>query len=425
MNELHARSFYRNSLGLLCLLIIFAGCNAPPPAAPIKPPTVSVAEPVQKTVIFNADFTGRLASVASVDIRARADGILEKVDFEPSATVTEGQLLFQIERDQYQATLDRANAALLASEAQLKDAQATFERYKVLVKKKAVTEEEFNNVTADRDKAEASVLASKAEVDQATINLNYTRIHAPITGKISRNLVDEGNLVGSGENTLLTSIVTMDPIYVYFDASERLLLDALKKKQIRMDESRGNAKSSQGDDEDPFKVFIGLSNEEGYPHEGKYDFANNKVDAGTGTIQLRAIFNNKEGLLYPGVYVRVRVPGDPIPNALLVHDVALGTNLAGKYLLVVGEKNVVESRQVEIGQLEGNMRVILKGLKPGEKYIYKGIQRARPGRPVTIDKTSTTEPAKQDQTQSAKKSVPNKTMQKEKKPSSAAKSAGK
>lgn len=410
MNEYLASLLDRNTLGLLCLSIIATGCNAPPPPAPIKPPTVSVAEPIQKTVVFNGDFTGRLASVASVDIRARADGILEKVNFTPSSTVQKGQLLFEIERDQYQATLDKANAALVASQAQLKDAQATYERYKVLVKKKAVTEEEFNNVTADRDKADASVLASKADVDQATIDLGYTRIHAPITGVVSRNLVDEGNLVGSGENTLLTTIVSMDPIYVYFDASERLLLSALKKRQIRTDDSKKNGKSEKKDDEKPFKVYIGLSNEEGYPHEGEYDFANNKVDPGTGTIQLRAIFNNKKGLLYPGVYVRVRVPGEPIPNALLVHDVAIGTNLAGKYLLVVGEKNIVESRQVEIGQLEGNMRVILKGLKPGEKYIYKGIQRARPGRPVTIGKDTPNEPPQKKPSQSTTKPV-----QKEKK----------
>ncbi|WP_298864066.1 efflux RND transporter periplasmic adaptor subunit [uncultured Gimesia sp.] len=416
MNEFHARLLYLKYPGLLCSLIMIAGCNAPPPSPAMKPPTVTVAEPVQKTVVFNADFTGRLASVASVEIRARADGILEKIDFKPGSLVKKDELLFEIERDQYQATLDKSNAALKASQAQLKDAQATFERYKILVKKKAVTEEEFNNVTADRDKAEASVMASQADVDQAQINLNYTRIHAPITGEISRNLVDAGNLVGSGENTLLTSIVTMDPIYVYFDASERLLLDALKKRQIRINESAKNGK--QAKEKEPFKVFIGLSNEEGYPHEGVYDFANNKVDPGTGTIQLRAIFKNTEGLLYPGVYVRVRVPGDPIPNAVLVHDVSIGTDLAGKYLLVIGKEDLVERRSVEIGQLESNMRVILKGIKPGEKYIYEGIQRARPGRPVTI-KSEPAESTKQKKTETETKS-----NQKEKKPASASKSAG-
>ncbi|MFK7776618.1 MAG: efflux RND transporter periplasmic adaptor subunit, partial [Gimesia sp.] len=232
MNELLTRLLYLKYPGFSCLLIIVAGCNAPPPPTPMNPPTVSVAKPVQKTVVFNADFTGRLASVASVDIRARADGFLEKVNFKPGSDVTKNQLLFEIQRDEYEATLEKANAALKAGQAQLKDAQATFERYKILVKKKAVTEEEFNNVTADRDKAEAGVMSAQAEVQTATINLNYTRIHAPINGMISRNLVDAGNLVGSGENTLLTTIVTMDPIYVYFDASERLLLDALKKNQI-------------------------------------------------------------------------------------------------------------------------------------------------------------------------------------------------
>lgn len=413
MYELLTRSLYLKFPGLLCFLVTFTGCNAPPPPTKMKPPTVAVAAPIQKTVVFNSDFTGRLATVASVEIRARADGFLEKVNFKPGSEVKKDQLLFEIQRDEYEATLEKANAALKASQAQLKDAQATFERYKILVKKKAVTEEEFNNVTADRDKADASVMSAQAEVQTATINLNYTRIHAPINGMISRNLVDAGNLVGSGENTLLTTIVTMDPIYVYFDASERLLLDALKKREIQVNASKKAGKTEENGPK-PFKVYIGLSNEEGYPHLAEYDFANNKVDPGTGTIQLRAILPNKEGLLFPGVYVRVRVPGDPIPNALLVHDVAIGTDLAGKYLLVIGKDNIVERRQVEIGQLEKNMRVILNGLKPNEKYIYEGIQRARPGRPVTI-KNEPGEETKGKETQTEAK--PN-TIEKKPSPSS-------
>lgn len=337
----------------------------------MKPPKVTVAEPVVKEVVFNEEFTGTLASVASVDIRARVDGILEKVNFKPSEDVKKGELLFEIQRDEYQAALDKAEAALKAGKAQLEDAQATLDRYQILLKKQAVTPQDVNDATAARDKAQASVMGAQADVEQAQINLGYTRISAPITGVISRNLVDAGNLVGSGENTLLTTIVAMDPIYVYFDASERLLLAALKKKK-----TPGNP--------DPLKVYVGLSDEEGFPHEGPLDFANNKVDSGTGTIQLRAVLDNKKGLLYPGVYVRVQVPGSPIPGAVLVHDVAIGTDLAGKYLLIVGKDNMVEKRPVEIGQLQDGMRVILKGIKAGERYIYEGLQRARPGRPVTI-----------------------------------------
>ena len=378
----------------------------------MKPPAVTVAEPVQKTVIFNQDFTGTLASIASVDIRARADGILEKVLFTPSEEVKEGQLLFEIQRNQYQATLDKAQAALEAANAQLIDATATLERNLILLKKQAVTPQDVDDARADKERAQAAVDGAKADIEQAKINLGYTSISAPISGSVSRNLVDSGNLVGSGENTLLTTIVTMDPIYVYFDVSERILLNALK-----------NGRDPGGPN--PIKVYVGLSNEEGYPHEGIVDFWDNKVDPGTGTIQLRAKLPNPEvpgpvaqdsdqskaagqqnketvpgsdseknkdenlrRLLYPGVYVRVRVPGNPIPGAVLVHDVAIGTDLAGKYLLVVGEKNMVEKRPVEIGQMEDNMRVILKGIEPGEKYIYEGLQRARPGRPVTITNNS-------------------------------------
>ncbi len=392
--------------GLLCPLILIFGCNSTPPPPQMKPPAVTVAEPIQKTVIFNQDFTGSLASIASVDIRARADGILEKVLFKPSEEVKQGQLLFEIQRNQYQATLDKAQAALEAANAQLIDANATLERNLILLKKQAVTPQDVDDARADQERAQAAVDGAKADIDQAKINLGYTRISAPIAGSVSRNLVDAGNLVGSGENTLLTTIVAMDPIYVYFDVSERILLNALK-----------NGRDPGGPN--PIKVFVGLTNEDGYPHEGTVDFWDNKVDPGTGTIQLRAVIPNPEvsgpvvqdsdqskpagqqnktaapdsknekdknlrRLLYPGVYVRVRVPGNPIPGAVLVHDVAIGTDLAGKYLLVVGEKNMVEKRPVEIGQMEDNMRVILKGIKPGEKYIYEGLQRARPGRPVTI-----------------------------------------
>ncbi|QDV18605.1 Efflux pump periplasmic linker BepF [Gimesia panareensis] len=356
--------------------MLLSGCNQPPPPPEMKPPAVTVAEPVVKQVVFNEDFTGTLASVASVDIRARVAGFLEKIDFQPSDEVKKGQLLFVIQQDEYQAALDKANAQQKAADAQLVDAEATLTRYTELLKKQAVTPQDVNDATAARDKAQAAVLGAKADVEQAQINMGYTTIKAPINGKISRNLVDVGNLVGSGENTLLTSIVTMDPIYVYFDASERLWLQALKKKRSPTDKN-------------PLKVHVGLSDEEGYPHTGTIDFANNKIDPGTGTIQVRAVLENKEGFMYPGLYVRVRVYGDPIPNAVLVQDVSIGTDLAGKYLLIVGKDNIVEKRQVEIGQLDNGMRVILKGIKPGEKYIAEGIQRARPGRPVTITNKKT------------------------------------
>ncbi|WP_417377770.1 efflux RND transporter periplasmic adaptor subunit [Gimesia sp.] len=412
MNVLPTCLFDLRISGLLCPFLFLFGCNSTPPPPQMKPPAVTVAEPLQKTVIFNQDFTGSLESIASVDIRARADGILEKVLFTPSEEVKQGQLLFEIQRNQYQATLDKAQAALEAANAQLIDANATLERNLILLKKQAVTPQDVDDARADQERAQAAVDGAKADIEQAKINLGYTSISAPISGSVSRNLVDAGNLVGSGENTLLTTIVAMDPIYVYFDVSERILLNALK-----------NGRDPGGPN--PIKVYVGLSNEEGYPHEGTVDFWDNKVDSGTGTIQLRAVIpnpevegpempaaaqtkttkngkdenskdNNLRRLLYPGVYVRVRVPGNPIPGAMLVHDVAIGTDLAGKYLLIVGEKNMVEKRPVEIGQVEDNMRVILKGIKPGEKYIYEGLQRARPGRPVTItNKTTATESVKQ------------------------------
>ena len=206
--------------------------------------------------------------------------------------------------------------------------------------------------------------------------MSYTEVRSPIRGVVSRRLVDIGNLVGSGENTLLTTVAQMDPIYVYFDVSERLILEMFNE-QGRTLERRSTLPEEQ------VPAFLGLANENGWPHEGRLDYVDNTVDANTGTIQVRGVFPNSKNVLFPGLFARIRVPTLLQEDALLVSERAIGTDLGGKYLLIVGEGDMVELRHVELGRLEDGMRVIVSGLEAGERYIINGLQRARPGLPVS------------------------------------------
>ncbi|MHC4964387.1 MAG: efflux RND transporter periplasmic adaptor subunit [Planctomycetota bacterium] len=217
----------------------------------------------------------------------------------------------------------------------------------------------------------ADVKAAQARVDSARLDLGYTDIRSPIDGRVSRNYVDVGNLVGAGERTLLTTVVKMDELYCYFNVPERLVLERMAARDVER----------RRDPDRPF--FIGLAHETGFPHEGRLDYIDNTVDTATGTITVRGIVPNDDELLFPGAFVRVRVPGGVRKDAVLVDERAIGTDLGGKYVLVVVEDNIVKHRRVTLGQLEEGMRVIEEGLGPDERYIVTGLQRARPGLPVT------------------------------------------
>ena len=356
-------------LTLALLNTINFGCQAPEMPKP-QPPKVTVAKPMRRDVVDYSDFTGTTKSTDSVDIRARVQGFLQSANFTAGAIVEKDALLFMIEPEPFRARLDAAEANLAKTEAKLKLAEANLKRAEQLVVSKAISREEYQTKIAQRDSSAAQILADKASIEQAKIDLGYTEIRSPTHGKVGRKLVDPGNLVGSGENTLLTTVVSMDPMYVYFDVSEFVVLEYLKWK--RENEKKGGEA----------KVFLGLANEEGYPHEGRLDFIDNRVDAATGTAMIRGVFDNKKGFLYPGLFVRVRFPGETQKDAVLVSEEAIGTDLGGKYVLVVDENNIVAQRPVELGTLIDGMRVIRDGLGPDEQYIIKGIQRARPGLPV-------------------------------------------
>jgi len=351
------------------VLMVLSGCapSVPPP----PPPEVTVSLPVKRDIVDYAEFTGTTEGFESVEIRARVKGFLESIRFEAGQMVEEGELLFVIDPKPFQARVDQAEADLASKKAHFERNQTELRRTEELVAQDAATDRELVTARTARDSSQAAVDAAQAALDEARLDLGYTSVVSPIEGRVSRNLVDVGNLVGDTEATLLTTVVKHDPVYVYFDVSEKVVLDVLAWRREHTEPT------------DKPKVYLGLANEEGYPHEGFIDFLDNRVDTATGTAIVRGVFENPEGFLYPGLFVRVRIPTQPQKDALLVKETALGTDLGGKYLLVVDDQNVVAQRHVELGSLIDGMRVIRKGLAADERYVVKGLQRARPGLPVT------------------------------------------
>lgn len=363
----------RRALWALALIAVFAvGCRKTPETPPPPPPEVTIATPETRDVTIVEEFTGTTQARESVEVRARVQGYLEKIAFEPSSFVKKGDVLFVIEQAPYEAQRARAEANVKSAEASLQRAESDLDRLEEAVKTNAVSQQEVTRARAERDQASAALLESQAALTTAEIQLDYTVVRSPLDGLVSRNLVDVGNLVGAGEPTLLTTVRRIDPIYAYFDVSERFLAERLAQ--------RGGHKGPVTEGESPLTLIL---KETGYDVEGSVDAVDNTVDPATGTIQVRGIFPNPDALVFPGFFVHVRVPGETLEDALLVQETALGTDLGGRYLLIVGEGNVVEKRYVEPGPLEEDMmRVILEGLEPGEHYVSEGLQRARPGMPV-------------------------------------------
>jgi RND family efflux transporter MFP subunit len=369
-----ASKHFSVSAALLLSAASFSGCYEQPE---VTPPvrTVTVAHPIKKDVVVYSEFTGTVRATETVDLRARVKGYLEKIDFKPSTFVKEGALLFVIEQAPYQAQLAEAEAAYDSAKAQLLLAQANLDRATKLVESKAVTIEEFQERRAKRDSAQAAVAATKASVEQAKINLGYTEVRAPVSGLIGRNLVDAGNLVGVDGDTLLATIVKIQPIYAYFDLTERDFNEFLRRRNKAADrEVRGRE-----------TIELGLPGEDGFPHQGHFDYLDNNIDPETGTVQIRGVFPNKEELLFPGAFARIRVPSERKTGAILVAERAIGTDVRGKYVMLVNDKDMVEQRYVELGALVDGMRVVKKGLTVEDRYVINGIQSAIPGRQVKVE----------------------------------------
>jgi len=374
------------ALGVLAL----TGCRHAADTTP-PPAKVTVAHPVERQLTDWDEYTARLEAIDSVEVRARVSGYLESVHFREGSVVKKGDLLFLIDPRPYEAQLRRAEGDLELAKSRLNLAQKNLARVAFLIKSNAMSKEEAETRAAVVRQAEAGVAASQAAVDAAKLDVEFTRVTAPVSGRVSRKLVTEGNLINGGvgtQGTLLTTIVSLDPLYVYFEANERDYL-----KYVRLAKS-GELPSSR-DYKNP--VQVGLADEKGFPHQGYMDFVDNQIDRGTGTIQGRAIIPNSDGLLAPGLFVRLRLIGSGHYKALLVPDDAVQSDQAEKFVWVVDGDNKVHYRKITCGSLHDGLRVVREGLTPEDRVIVKGIQRARPDAIVEAHEEELPPPSETDQ----------------------------
>ena len=378
-------------------LLLVAGCVRPQPTiVPTKPPEVIVDKPGVEMVTDFEDFTGRTDAVASVELRSRVTGYLNSpVHFKDGADVTEGTLLFQIDPKPYQAEVDRTDASVRLAEAHFSRIKKDYDRTLSLKGSKAISDEELDKSAGDKAEAEASVGVAVAARKLAVQNLDFTKILAPMSGRMSRRYVDPGNLVKS-DDTILSLLVVLDPIFVYFDVDDRTLL---RTRRLIAD---GKVKPAR---DGKTTVSIGLPDEDGYPREGLVNFIDSKIDAGTGTLRIRAEVSNKALLLSPGLFVRVRVPiGEP-KRALLVPEEAIGTDQGQKFVYVVDDKDEVVYRTVKLGSAYGQKRVIESGLTETDRVIVSGLQRVRPKVKVTVKTTEKPSPGDKGEKSTAPKTT--------------------
>ncbi len=380
--------FWRIFLTIPIWLIVFGCADDKNKFAPPPPPEVTVAQPKVEDVTEYKYTTGQTSAKESVEIRARVKGFLQKVHFTDGSLVKEDDLLITIDPSEYKAELDNQKAQFQSAQAAATYAKNDLSRREKAYKARAISEMDLLSSRSDRDQAVAAVAQAKAAVETAKLNLSYTEIHAPFTGRISRRLVDEGNLVGADGTTLLTTIVKLKPIYVYFTINER---DVVEYLRIMTEEDR---RGLRGEDTQPPDLELALTGDDGYPHNGVLDYMDNEVDPDTGTIQARGLFQNDGLLLIPGLFAKIRIPTGVKKDALLVPDLAVGLDQAGSYVLVVDKDNVVQRQSIQTGQLVGSMRVIEKGVNKEDRVVVKGILRARPGakvNPVTAEEAGAQE----------------------------------
>ena len=365
---IYARAF---GLGAI-VLVALSGCSgeAAPEQMP-PPPQVSVAEVLAKDVNQWDQFTGRIEAAETVELRPRVSGYIDRVNYVEGAEVKKGQVLFVIDQRTYRAALARAEAELARARSQAELARSEVERATKLVQVRAISTEEFEQRKAAAVQAESNVQVAQAAVDVAALDLEFTKVRAPIAGRAGRALVTVGNLVSNQPATLLTTIVSLDPVHVYFESDEQTFL---RYNAMARNGERRNGRNP---------VRVGLSGDEGFPHEGVIDFIDNHLDPATGTIRTRAVLPNPERRFTPGLFARVQLLGSGTFRALLIDDKAVLTDQDRKYVYVIGEGGKAMRKDVQLGRMIDGFRVVQSGLEPGDRVIVHGVQKVFfPGMPV-------------------------------------------
>lgn len=365
-------------LAPLLLALAVSGCRsqAAEDTAPAAP-TVGVAPALSRQIIQWDDFSGHIEAVESVALRPRVSGYIEKITYQEGQIVQRGDVLFEIDARSYQAALNQAEAELARARTRERLARSEFVRAQKLVAVQAVSTEMLEQRRAAVEQAQADVQSAQAAVAQNRLDLDFTKVRAPITGRAGRALVTVGNLVtADGQDSVLTTLVSQDPVYVHFDSDERTYLRyaRMSRNGERPDERNGGV-----------PVQVGLTGEAGYPHAGRVDFIDNRVDTGTGTIRVRATLPNPDGHLTPGLYARVRLQASSAFDAVLIDDKAIMTDQDRKYVYVVDEQNAAQRRDIRLGRKSDGLRVVEQGLEPGERVVVTGIQKVFfPGMTVAV-----------------------------------------
>jgi RND family efflux transporter MFP subunit len=364
---------------------LVAGCQKPSRPAP-PPPAVTVASPLQREITDWNEYTGRLTAVESVEVRPRVSGHIDSIHFVEGQEVKEGALLFVIDKRPFEAEVNRAEARLSQAMAGQSLANANLERAKKLASTQVISKEEADVRVSEAMQADADVEQAIAQLDSAKLQLGFTDVRSPITGIASRHLVTRGNVVqgGSGEGTLLTTVVPHNPIYVYFEADEAAVISAIRRYFEGTQPGRGERASRP--------VEMQLSDEKNFPHKGEIDFVDNQLDPGSNTMEMRGRFENADRFFTPGMFARVRVPSGGPQQALLVPEEAIVSDLTARFLWVLKSDGTVERRPVELGGRHGNLRVVRGGVAAEDKVVIKGIQTLRPDAKVTPHEGSIADP---------------------------------
>lgn len=376
-------------LGFALLAVVSCSKPEAPGGMAFPPPAVSISLPLEREVTNYQNFTGRTAAARMIQVRARVTGYLDKVHFKDGDLVKENEVLAEIDSRTYKAAYDQAEANVAQYEARVNRLQGEFERLRVLSMKGTTSREEFEKASGDLKEGLAGLNSTRAALASAKLNLDFTKVLAQVSGRVSRRNVDPGNLI-KADDTILTNIVTQDPMFVYFDIDDQVYThigSLVREGKLGQPDSESAAstyeksKQTLASASSRIPLQMGLINEKGYPHSGIINFVDNQIDAGTGTLRMRGVFDNKNDLITPGMFVRVRLPMDEPHKAVLITDRAVDTDQGQKVVYVVKD-DTVERREVELGGIHDGLREIISGVKAGEQVVVDGIQRVRAGAKV-------------------------------------------